>query len=138
MNNMNEERMMMLALDASPRRVPMVYVSYPYSDNPMQRVNEVQGLVFGLLELSKAWVPIVPHFCFDALFDFPVGYEHAEVGVWELELISHCNILIYDPAQWSSGVHWERTFAQRIGLLVMSVDQFKEYLTKSKGAKLVT
>jgi len=99
------------------KRLPVVYFSYPYTDDPLRRCDEIQRIVVEavLPKVSGRVVPLVPHFCFDALFNFPAGYTHEEIGLWEIELINRCDLLAFDPANMSSGVRWERSVAEMLG-----------------------
>lgn len=92
-----------------------MYFSYPYSSNPILRTKEVAKLVHKVLKKHEDFVPIVPHFVFDALFDFPAeGYKEAfaSIGPMEFEVISRCDLFVYSPKHLSAGVYWELCFAR--------------------------
>lgn len=95
----------------------VIYFAYPYSDNPKKRSEEIKKLIQKLLEVRSDIVPLVPHYIFDALYDFPDGYTHEEFGEMELELISRCDALCPVPPVTprhaiSKGVRWETAFVR--------------------------
>jgi len=88
---------------------------------------KVQQLVQNVLEKRSDIVPIVPHFAFDALFDFPVGYSHPEMTHWEAEIISRCDAVVYSKRMRdSSGVKWEVAIAQKLKKPVFTYDEVLE------------
>jgi len=91
-----------------------VYFSYPYSDNPRQRTEEIKRKVREILQKRKDLVPLIPQLIFDALYDFSEGYTHPEFSIMEFELISRCDLFVYDPEhlEFSRGVRWEFAFAK--------------------------
>lgn len=100
-------------------KMKLVYFSYPYSSNPRQRTKEVAKLVHKILKKHQSFVPIVPHFVFDALFGFPSeGYKKAfyAIGPMEYEIISRCDLFVYSPNHLSAGVYWELCFARWKGI----------------------
>jgi len=104
----------------------LVYFSYPYSDNPEKRSEEVKNFVTTVLARHTDIVPIIPHLAFDGLFNFPQGYTHLEVLLMELEIISRCDFVVYSPDHVSSGVAWEIAFAKWLGKPVLT---FQDVLT---------
>ena len=90
----------------------LVYFSYPYSSNPTLRTREVAKLVHKILKKHKDFVPFVPHFALDALYDFPKGYTHLDFPKMEYEIISRCDLFVYSPNRLSTGVYWELCFAR--------------------------
>jgi len=109
------------------RPLKVYYFSYGYSRNPVEMTKKVQELVHKILEKRLDIVPVVPHFIFDALFDFPVGYSHPEMSHWETEIISRCDAVVYDPKMHdSAGVKWEVAIAQKMGIPVFTYDEVLE------------
>jgi hypothetical protein len=112
------------------RGLHMVYFSFPYTDDTERRRREVQAKVLSALskrrEVLGFWdsVPLVPHYCFDALFDWPAGYTHEEIGLWEIELISRCEFFVFDPENLSSGVRWEKCIAETLGKNILTFEEF--------------
>ena len=101
----------------------IVYFSYPYTDNPKDRTEEIKTFVKLLLENQKGFVPIIPHLVFDALYNFPEGYTHPEFSVMEYELMSRCDIVAYDPNEVSAGVRWEVAFAEWMGKRIITFEE---------------
>ena len=95
----------------------LVYISYPYSDDPLKRSEEVKALAQTLAERRPDIIPIIPHFVFDAWWDFPEGYTHPEFGEQELEVIFNCAAITSPPPMsdhksLGGGVRWENAFAR--------------------------
>lgn len=105
------------------KKMYLVYVSYPYSDNPKYRTQCVKAWSQTLLKWNDDLVLIVPHFVFDAIWDYPPGYSHPEIGVQELEIISRCDIFTYDPNEISTGVRWEMCFAEWFGIPIIPLKE---------------
>ena len=128
---------MKLTLEKRPQCL-MAYFSFPYSDDPKKRREQVQAKVLNALskrfEVLGFWdvVPIVPHFCFDALFNWPAGYTHEEIGLWEIELIARCDLFVFDKENVSSGVRWERCIAETLGKSILSFADFSNGLRTAK------
>jgi len=104
----------------------LAYFSYPYSDNPRKRTEEIKKIVRKILERHKDIVPLIPHLVFDALYDYPKGYTHPEFSDMELELISRVDLFVYDPkdALRSRGVRWELAYAKRCrGVKIITYDE---------------
>jgi len=98
----------------------LVYFAFPYTEDPINCCKEIQTKVQHILDVSEDIVPLVPHFMFDALYDFPHGNTHVEFLEYEVELISRCDIFCYDPERVSVGVAWELAIAKKFGVKVMS------------------
>jgi len=76
---------------------------------------EVKKLVHKVLKKHEDFVPLVPHFVFDALFGSPeegYGSLFASIGPMEFEVISRCDLFVYSPFHLSKGVYWELCFAR--------------------------
>ncbi|MEM2367017.1 MAG: hypothetical protein QXQ50_02140 [Candidatus Bathyarchaeia archaeon] len=104
----------------------LVYFSYPYSDNPRARTEEIKTFVQLVLAKHGNIVPVIPHLMFDAIYNFPEGYSHPEFSVMEFEVISRCDCLAYDPNEVSSGVRWEVAFAKWLGKPVLTFKELME------------
>jgi len=102
------------------------YFSYGYTRDPMRMTKEVQKKVHEILLKRDDILPVVPHFIFDALFNFPKGYTHPEMAHWEAEIISRCDGVVYDPALVSAGCRWEVAIAQKLGVPVWTYDEVLE------------
>lgn len=96
-----------------------IYFAYPYSSDPLERTKEICDLVRSLLEVRKDVVPLIPHIMFDALYDYPTGYDHAFMLGWELEVIESADYICLPPVPegvpGGCGRFWERAFAFRVG-----------------------
>jgi len=87
---------------------------------------KVQKMVHEIVEKRADIVPVVPHYIFDALYDFPTGYSNQLdlVTHWEAEIISRCDGVVYDPTMSdSAGVKWEVAIAQKLGIPVFTYDE---------------
>ena len=104
-------------------RLKLVYFSYPYTDNPKGRTEEIKTFVQLVLAKHDNIVPVIPHLMFDAIYNFPEGYSHPEFSVMELEIISRCDFVAYDPSEVSSGVRWEVAFARWLGKPVLTFQE---------------
>lgn len=67
-----------------------IYISYPYSDNPEQRIKEVRKIVRKIMSMRDGFVLFTPHFAFHA-FNKDFGEETADEHC--LELLSVSDIL---------------------------------------------
>lgn len=121
------------------RRKPLklYYFSYGYSSNPVSKTMDVQRKVREILKKRNDIVPIIPHFlvdCFladlnsgfvknELLLSLPNGYSHPEASDWEVEIISRCDALVYDPLEDSVGVRWEVAIARKLGVPVYTYDE---------------
>lgn len=122
-------------LDAFLRRhsqkpMKLYYFAYPYSNAPKENSLKVGEIVKKILEHRKDIVPLVPHFTFDAMYDFPSGYSHPEMAHWEVEIISRCDAVVYDPevckGKYTGGVIWEVALAQKLGLPIWTYDEIRQ------------
>lgn len=110
------------------RPLKKYYFSYGYTRDPKEMTEEVRGKVLAILEVRKDIYPAVPHFMFDALYNFPVGYSHPEMAYWEVEEISRCDAFVYDPymAETSAGVKWELAIAKKFNKPIFTYDEVLE------------
>lgn len=104
----------------------LVYVGYPYTDDPVKRTAEVKLLVQALLAVRHDIIPFVPHLAFDMIFNLPEGYSNFYVLEWELEVISRCDAVCFPdpvtPAKSLCGVLWERAFSRWSGVPEVEYD----------------
>lgn len=122
----------------------LVYFSYPYSDAPEKRTKEIKMIVREILEDHSDWIPLIPHFIFDAIYDFPKGYSRKAVTEWkvavkELEIIFRCDIIVYSEGLIfkSHGMAWEWSFAHWLKNHGHSIEilTYEELLWKRKSMK---
>ena len=99
------------------------YFAYPYTESPRLLSDAVGTLVKRILEIRKDIVPLVPHFMFDAMYDYPEGYGMTEIMGWECEIIGRCDALVYDSDTMSAGVAWEVAVARKLGKPVFTYDE---------------
>lgn len=64
-----------------------IYVSYPYTDNPKERIKEVRKIVRELMSHRNGFVLFIPHFAFHA-FNKDYGEETADEHCLELLKVS--------------------------------------------------
>lgn len=106
----------------------MAYLSYPYSDNPQRRTEEVKALATRLVKNYRDIVLIVPHIAFDQLLSFFIEQRTwwQFIHDWEYEAISRCDLFILgcnpDP-EVSSGMLWEWAFAKRLGKQIVTAEE---------------
>jgi len=96
----------------------MIYFAYPYSSDPDLRSREIQDLIHKLVEIRKDIVPLVPHYMFDALYDFPTGYGCTFMLGWELEILTRVDYICIVPSPErvvSGGIYWEKEFCRWYG-----------------------
>ena len=108
-----------------PKKLYLVYVSYPYSENPAETTRQIQLWAQKILKRFDDLVLLIPHFVFDAVWDFPEGYTRPEMAVQELELIKRMDILVYDPKRVSAGVRWEIAYAEHIGVPILTTEELE-------------
>ena len=104
-------------------RPKIIYFAYPYSDNPLERTEEIKEYIRDLCKVRTDIVPIVPHTTFDAIWDYPSGYSNhfidLNMGVWEFEIIARADYICFPPpktpAKRLCGVVWEGVFAKWFG-----------------------
>lgn len=109
------------------KKMYIVYMSYPYSEDPDQTTEEVKGCAQILLNEHDDLVLLVPHFVFDQLWaedgKLPEGYTHPEIAIQELALIHKVDIFAYDPRRVSSGVRWEMSFAEYMQIPILTFEE---------------
>jgi len=101
-------------------------VSYPYSEDPTGTSEEIQAWAQKILKKFDDLVLLIPHFVFDAVWEFPNGYTHPEMAVQELELIKRMDIFVYNPKRISAGVRWEMAYAEHIGVPILTMEELEK------------
>lgn len=109
----------------APKKLYLVYVSFPYSEDPVKTTLDVQLWAQRVLKKFDDLVLLIPHFVFDAVWNYPEGYTHPEMAVQELELIGRLDIFVYDPKRISAGVRWEMAYAQHIGVPILTMEELE-------------
>lgn len=112
------------------KKIYTVYCSYPYTKDPKGTTAEINKKC---KEIYEATIPngndlilLIPHNVFDHVYDFPVGDSNSWMSILELGLIERCDIFAFDPANVSTGCHWEKTFAELIGKPITTYAELKE------------
>ena len=108
-----------------PKKLYLVYVSYPYSEDSTGTSEEIQAWAQKILKKFDDLVLLIPHFVFDAVWEFPNGYTHPEMAVQELELIKRIDVFVYNPKRISAGVRWEMAYAEHIGVPILTMEEIE-------------
>ena len=108
-----------------PKKLYLVYVSYPYSEDRFKTTDEVKAWAQKVLKRFDDLVLLIPHFVFDAVWDYPEGYSHPEMTVQELKLIKQMDIFVYNPKRVSAGVRWEKAYAEHIGVPILTMEELE-------------
>ena len=108
-----------------PKKLYLVYVSYPYSEDRFKTTDEVKVWAQKVLKRFDDLVLLIPHFVFDAVWEFPNGYTHPEMAVQELELIKRIDVFVYNPKRISAGVRWEMAYAEHIGVPILTMEELE-------------
>ena len=108
-----------------PKKLYLVYVSYPYSEDPVGTSEEIQAWAQRIQKRFDDLVLLIPHFIFDAVWNYAEGYTHPEIAVQELELIKRMDIFVYDPKRVSTGVRWEKAYAEHIGVPILTMEELE-------------
>ena len=109
-----------------PKKLYLVYVSYPYSEDPTGTSEEIQAWAQKILKKFDDLVLLIPHFALDAVWDYAKGYTHPEMAVQELELIKRMDIFVYNPKRISAGVRWEKAYAEHIGVPILTMEELEK------------
>lgn len=107
------------------KKMYVVYVSYPYSDNPQKRTKEITEWAQKILAKTDDLVLLIPHLVFDAVWLFPAGYTHEEIAVQEYKIIETVDLFVYDQNNISTGVRWEKMYAKRIGKPILTMEELE-------------
>ena len=108
-----------------PKKLYLVYVSYPYSEDPVGTSEEIQAWAQRIQKRFDDLVLLIPHFIFDAVWNYAEGYTHPEIAVQELELIKRMDIFVYDPKRVSTGVRWEKAYAEHVGVPILTMEELE-------------
>ena len=108
------------------KKTLLVYCSYPYSENPAERTEEIKKIAKEIYREHRGeLVLLIPHLVFDALYDYPpCAMPHLpDIALLELATIWHCDVFAYDPKRMSTGVAWEKGFAEIMGKPIFTYKQ---------------
>jgi len=101
----------------------VAYLAYPYTDNPSKRTKESLRIAKKLVRKHPEIVPIIPHLHFDVFQD---AVDPNWIPVWELKIISKCDMLILClPLEYSvsAGMVWEAAYARMAGIPVVDIKE---------------
>jgi len=106
----------------------LAYLSYPFSDDPKRRTEEVLKLAAKIIKRNPDLVLIIPHI----LVDHPkirkaIISTHGEklFAKWDLALINACDIFIIGAKldyKISKGCIWETAFAEWRGKKIVKAE----------------
>jgi hypothetical protein len=101
-----------------------IYLSYPYSDDPDRRIDEVREIVRKLMKQRDGFVLFIPHFAFHA-FNKDYGEETADEHCIELLAVSDmlCICLPYDKPL-TRGMKRERDYAIEHNMPIVYLEDF--------------
>ena len=106
------------------RPLVRIYVSYPYSDNPDQRIEEVREKVRELMSLRDGFVLFIPHFAFH-LFNQDYGKETADEHCLELLAVSNILCICLPKGKpLTRGMKKELNYANEHNLSVIYLEDF--------------
>lgn len=114
--------------DAETPRVRLAYLSYPYTDNPEKRTEEVLTLAQEIIAKNPDLVLIIPHIAVDteeireAIIE---NYGHVGFAKWDLSIIKRCEVFIIGcPLDYrlSSGMVWETAYAELEGKEILKAE----------------
>lgn len=101
-----------------------IYVSYPYSDSPKQRIKEVRKIVRDLMSLRDGFVLFIPHFAFH-LFNKDYGEEAADEHCLELLSVSDILCICLPKGEPSTrGMKKERNYANKHNMPIIYLEDF--------------
>lgn len=101
-----------------------IYVSYPYSDNPKQRIKEVRKIIKKMMNNQDGFVLFTPHFAFHA-FNKVFGEEKADAHC--LELLSVSDILcicLLKGEPLTRGMKRELNYANEHNMPIVYLEDF--------------
>jgi hypothetical protein len=106
------------------RALVRIYISYPYSDNPKQRIEEVKEIVRKLMNLRNGFVLFIPHFAFHA-FNEDYGEKIADEHCLELLAVSDilCVCLPKDKPL-TRGMKMEYNYAKEHNMPIVYLEDF--------------
>jgi len=105
-------------------RVIRIYVSYPYSDKPKQRLREVRKIVKELMSHRNGFVLFIPHFAFHA-FNKDYGEETADEHCLELLKVSDILCVCLPKSEpLTRGMKREFDYANEHNMSVVYLEDF--------------
>lgn len=108
------------------RRVVRIYVSYPYSDNPSRRIEEVEEIVSKIMKKRNGFVLFTPHFAFHA-FNQDFGVETADEHCLELLKVSDVLLNCLDKDKpLTRGMKIEAKYAKEHNMPIIYLSDFLE------------
>ncbi len=111
------------------KRQYLVYCSFPYSDDPERRTEQINSTCKEVYQAAHAkdndLILLIPHNIFDRVFNFPVGNSNEWMCPCELTLIDICDAVAYDPCFSSPGVVWEKAYACHVGKPLLTYEELK-------------
>jgi hypothetical protein len=111
-------------------RLIRIYVSYPYSDNPKKRNNQIKTIVKKIMEHGNGFVLFVPHFAFH-FFNRLFGVERADEHCLELLKVSDALCICLPKNEpLTRGMKTELDYARAHHMPIIYVDDF---LKDTKG-----
>jgi len=108
------------------KKIYLVYMSFPYTEDPKGTAREIAKIAKEIYTKHHDLVLLIPHFMFDAIWDFPTGYTIPNIATIELALIKRLDIFAYEPSRISSGVTWEKAFAEVENIPILTYQQLME------------
>ena len=115
-------------------KIKVAYVTYPYTNDPKGNSMRIKEIAQDIIKHRQDICLIVPHYAFDALLDFPKGYNNTFFARWELEVISRCDMVILPNIKMTCGMVWETEFAKRLGIPIHLYSTSKSlFFIKSVG-----
>jgi len=116
------------SLDDVRPRPELVYLCYPYSDNPKKRTKEILKLAARIVKDRPGLVPIIPHVTFDWYHHYKPTQEPYEdrlvrIAQWEFEMLQRCDFVIVCASESSPGMLWEKAFCKMIGKKVVRLEE---------------
>lgn len=101
-----------------------IYVSYPYSDNPEQRISQVKKIVKKLMDFRDGFVLFTPHFAFHA-FNKEFGVETADEHCLELLAVSDLLCICLPKGDsLTRGMKRELDYAKKHNMPIVYLEDF--------------
>ena len=102
-------------------RGKLLYLAYPYHDDPERRMREIVEIARRVHEAHPEAVLVVPHLLTDSL---KVFLSEAEIAFMDLAILARCDFLVLcHPLDYtvSPGMVWEAGFARLLGIPVLTL-----------------
>lgn len=108
----------------NPEDLVGIYVSYPYSDNPDQRIKEVREITRKLMSHRNGFVLFIPHFAFHA-FNKDYGEDTADAHCLKLLSVSDIICMCLPKGETlSRGMKRELKYATEHNMPIVYLDDF--------------